>query len=186
MNRTLLLEDHLKHIAARPLEKNQTTLTRFDRNIFWYNQDTVHRQTPSGKKVTYQDHRRVIETAVNMLRKDTQHDIAMCILTHRYFSGYRDDVFAGKGNFLSDYTFIIKKIGMLFNATISRVNSSNIVNQLKDFAKPTLVQINHIVSIVKPVNVPTSALSLSEWASRLNDNAPESTTYQVAGLKLGA
>ena len=186
MDRTLLLEAHLKEVAKRPQRKNEDTITKFNRDIFWYNRDMAKRHTNPSVRVTYEDHRKAVETAVNFFRKDTQHDIAMCILTHRYFSDYRSNALSGAGNFLKDYTFLVKKTGMLFNPTASRIAGSNVSSQLSAYKDPTLVQINHICGAVTPVTPPSDRLSLSEWAKLYNDNAVESTTYQVAGLRLGA
>jgi len=179
------LEKHYKSIAERPQRKFEETITSFDRNIFWYNKDDVNRQVQgTRKKITYEDHRKAIEVAINVLGKSTQHDIAMCILIHRYFTDYRNNVFAGKGDFTSDYSFIVKKVGMLFNADTGRVTPINIASKLKDYTEPTLVQINHIAGTVTEVNTPDTGETLNEWAIRFNKRANESTTYHVAGLSL--
>ena len=138
----LLLEEHSKKISKRPQRKNEETKTSFNRDIFWYDRDEVARQAENtkrtgDKKVTYEDHRKVIETAVNMMQMKTQHDIAMCILTHRFFSNYRANAFQGLGSFNLDYSFIIKKISMMFNPATSNVQPINISNRLKEFTKPT-------------------------------------------------
>jgi len=182
----LELEKHFKTVGSRPQRKNEETLTSFDRDIFWYDKDTKHRQTPSTTKVTYEHHRKAIETAVNFMRKDTQHTIAMCILTHRHFEDYRNSVFSGEGNFTADYSFIVKKVHMLFNPTTSRITTSSISTKLKEFTTPTLVQVNHVVGEVTPVTVPDTGETLNEWAIKFNENANETTTYHVAGLKIGA
>lgn len=181
------LEKHYKNVGLRARRKNEETLTSFDRNIFWYNKDEIFRQQKAVKsKVTYADHRKVIETAVNMMRKDTQHDIAMCILTHRYFEDYRNSVFQGKGNFTLDYSFIIVKVAMLFNPATSTVSKVNIASRLKEYTTPTLVQINHITGTVTKVNTPETSFTLNEWAVKFNEAANESTTYHLAGLAIGA
>jgi hypothetical protein len=185
--RDYLLEQHYKNIAARPQLKDEETLTRYDRNIYYYNRDEVNRQKEATPiKVTYEDHRRVVETAINMMRKDTQHDIAMCILTHRFFANYRASVFAGEGSFNEDYGFLIKKIDMLFNPTTSKVKPINTRSKLAEFTTPTLVQVNHVVGTVTKVNVPHNVKTLNEWATTFNASANSTCTYQIAGLQLGA
>ena len=178
------LEKHYKAIGDRPGRKDEETLTSWDRNIYYYTRD--NRQVKTGDKVTYEDHRKVIEIAINILHKDTQHDIAMCILTHRFFTDYRNKVFAGEGSFIADYSFIIRKVGTLFNPTTSQIITSSIGTKLKEYTTPTLVQINHIVGEVTKVKTPSTSRTLNEWAALFNQGAPESTTYVVAGLKLGA
>ena len=184
------LEQLYKEAAARPARKLEETLTSFDRDAFFYNLDEVSRQADAKSRkgitpFTYEDHRRAVETAVHMMNKDTAHTVVMCILTHRYFTDYRNKVFAGQGTFISDYAFLVKKVGMLFSNTTSRLITVNVSAKLAAFTEPTLVQINHIVGQVKVVNIPTNGESLQELASKLSHGAPESTSYKVAGLKIG-
>lgn len=180
------LEKHFNAVASRPRNKDEDTITTFDRTIFWYDRDDVARQTvPNAKKLTYEDHRKVVETAVNMMQKTTVHDIAMCILTHRYFTDYRASAFGGKGSFNTDYGFLVRKIAMLFNHTTDRVSPSTIHSRLREFTTPTLVQINHIAGIVTEMKAPSAKLTLNEWAVKFNENANESSTYAIAGLRLG-
>ena len=185
------LEEHFKKVATRPRDKNEETLTSFDRNIFWYDRDEVSRQAENSArtgdvKVTYEEHRKAIETAINIMRKTTAHDIAMAILTNRFFSTYRSNAFKGLGSFNLDYAFIIKKIDMIFNPSTSSVKAININSKLQEFTKPTLVQVNHIVGTVTKVKVPEGVKTLNEWAATFNKSANESSTYMVAGLKIGA
>ena len=185
------LEKFFKNIVAeRPQRKNEDTLTSFDRNIFWYDKDELSRQADHAEKhkfdkVTYEDHRKAIETAVNMMRKDTQHSIAMAILTHRFFKDYRAKAFAGEGSFRTDYTFLITKVGMLFNPTTSRVNGIGLLSKLQEYTTPTLVQINHITGDVETVTPPGDKFTLNEWAIKYNQSANESTSYRVVGMKVG-
>ena len=186
------LEVFLKDtVAKRAPRKNEETITRFDRDIFWYDRDELSRQADRAAqvesgRVTYEDHRKTVETAVTMMRKDTQHDIAITILTHRFFKDYRAKVFSGEGSFRLDYTFLVLKAGTLFNAATSRITSSSntITAKLQQFTTPTLVQINHIAGAVNTVTVPDAGLTLNEWAQRLNDSANESTSYRIAGIKV--
>jgi len=181
------LEKYFQNVAKRPPKKFEETLTTFDRNIFWYNRDEIQRQYQNTPlKTTYEDHRKAIEVSVNMMGKTTQHEIAMCILTHRYFSNYRNSVFTGTGDFYQDYSFLVKKISMVFNSNSSRIIHTNINTKLKEFIEPTLVQVNHISGDVTKVALPKTIETLNEWAIKFNENACESTTYHVAGLKLGA
>ena len=182
------LEQFYKSIGDRPPRKNEETLTHFDRAIYWYDKDELSRQADRASantytKITYEDHRKSVETAVNIMRKSTQHEIAMCILTHRFFKDYRAKVFAGEGSFVTDYSFLISKIAMLFNPTTNTIKRVSIASKLKEYTTPTLVQINHISGDVSSVNVP-SCKTLNEWASALNQGAPESTSYRLAGLKI--
>jgi len=186
----LQLEQHFRKAAQRPQRKFEETITTFDRDIFWYDRDEKLRQEEASirngtTKVTYEDHRKAVETAVNMMRKDTQHDIAMCILTHRFFANYRKNAFAGKGGFTHDYSFIIKKVAMLFDHTTERVTGGSYHSKLRDYTKPTLVQINHITGEVTPLTPPSNKFTLQDWAAKYSANAVESTSYQVAGLKIG-
>ena len=176
-------------VAARPQRKFEETITKFDRRIFWYDRDELSRQsdyaeTLTDNKVTYEDHRRAIETAVNLLHANTQHEIAMEILSHRFFKAYRAKVFAGAGSFKHDYSFLIKKIAMVFNANSGRIKPVNINRRLQEFKTPTLVQINHITGDVNVITPPGNKFTLNEWASRYNFGAPPSTTYRLTGLSL--
>jgi len=183
------LEQHYKSIAKRPLRKDEDTITKFDRNIYLYNIDEVPRQQEANERAikqttNYEDHRKVVETAVTMLKQHTQHDIAMTILTHRFFADYRSKTFAGKGNFTIDYTFIIKKVGALFSHNTETVTKSSIAMKLAEYTKPTLVQVNHLAGIVSEVSKLPWNTTLNDQAIKLNFGAPESTSYMVAGLKL--
>lgn len=185
-----LMEFYRDTVAQRPQKKFEETITSWDRDVFLYDRDELSRQADHAEtndfgKITYEDHRRAIETTVNMLRKDTQHSIAMTILTHRFFKDYRAKAFAGEGSFRTDYTFLIKKIGMMFNPDTKRVNTINLVSSLQAFKKPTLVQINHITGDVKAINPPSTKFTLNEWAQRYNVGAPESTSYRLVGLTIG-
>ena len=183
-----LLEQFYKKAAEKPGRKNEETITSFNRDIFWYDRDERYRQVNNTvtNSTSYEDHRKAIETAVNIFRKTTVHEIAMFILTNRYFANYRNNVFSGNGSFNKDYSFLVKKASMLFNATSGRVNHINIADKLKSFSKPTLVQINHITGDITRVSLPRTTETLNEWAIKFNENSCESTTYHVAGLKLGA
>lgn len=182
------LEQFYQRIAERPQRKFEETLTSFNRDIFWYDRSELSRQADkanSNKRITYEDHRKAVETAINMMKAEQPHEIALTILTNRFFAQYRADAFSGEGSFISDYTFIIKKIDMLYNHKHGTVNATNIPSALKAFTEPTLVQINHIAGDVKKVTVPESDFTLNEWAIKFNANAPESTSYRVAGMKVG-
>ena len=179
------LEKFYKESAARPKRKFEETETSFSRDIFWYNRSELSRQADkidSTRRITYEDHRKAVETATNIMKATTQHDIAMAILTHRFFAQYRADVFAGEGTFYTDYAFVIKKIATLFNHTHGKVNTTNIPSALKEFKGPTLVQINHAAGEVTAVKVPESEFTLNEWAIKFNQNAPESTSYRAINL----
>lgn len=190
-NTDIALEKFFKDIVAkRPQRKNEETITSFDRDIFWYNRDELSRQADHAEKndfskITYEDHRKVVETAVNMMCKDTQHSIAMTILTHRFFKDYRAKAFGGKGNFRTDYTFVIKKVGMIFNPTSGRINNISLLSKLQEYTKPTLIQINHITGDVTEVNPPGDKFTLNEWAIKYNASANESTSYRLVGMKVG-
>lgn len=187
-----LLEEYLyKRMTERPPRKHEETVTRWERDIFLYNRDETKRQEEAAlrqgtERVTYENHRVAVETAVNIMKKTTPHDIAMCILTHRFFANYRKNAFAGKSGFVEDYSFILKKIAMLFDMHTTQIKGRNYKSKLMEFTEPTLVQVNHIMGIVSPITVPSSKFTLQEWASRYNAGAPESTSYMVAGLRLGA
>ncbi len=181
-------------VAKRPQRKYEETITTFDRDVFWYDRDELSRQADRAEelgetpRITYEDHRKAIETAVNMMRKDTQHDITMAILTHRFFKDYRARAFAGEGSFRTDYTFLLVKVGMIFNPTTSRVtgnSSMSLASKLTQFEKPTLIQINHITGTVSIINPPGDKFTLNEWALKFNESANESTSYRVAGMKVG-
>jgi len=151
-----------------------------------YDRDDVNRQIPPvDAKATYEDHRKAIGTATVMFRMKTQHDIAMCILTNRFFEAYRNKAFQGLGGFTKDYSFLLKKIGMVHDFQKETVPTLSISAKLATFTTPTVVQINHIVGSVEPVNLP-DALALTEWAKALNSSANESTSYRVVGLELAA
>jgi len=190
MNKDILIEQFFKSIADRKPDKNDETITTFDRNIFWYDRDEVQRQQravdQSGTSpVTYETHRAAVEMAYIILHKTTPHDIAMIILTHRAFANYRKNVFSGKGSFNKDYSYLIKKASTLINPHTSQLINSNVRQKLSSFTTPTLVAINHIVGSVEEVTTPSIDLTLQEWAHRYNAGSPESTTYMVAGLKVG-
>jgi hypothetical protein len=181
------LEKLYKKLASKPPRKDEETITSFNRDIFWYNRTETDRQTNkiSTVKVTYEDHRKAIETAINIMKAETPHEIAMTILTHRFFAQYRADAFSGMGSFYTDYTFLLKKIGTVYNHSTSIINTSTIPAALKNITEPTLVQLNHAVGIMTKVKVPSNNFTLNEWAIKFNKNAPESTTYMVAGMKVG-
>ena len=185
----LQLEQHFKKVAERPRRGLEETNTYFNRDMFWYDRDGVNRQAEqhliNNERVTYDDHRRAIETAILMMGKESKHDIAMCILTHRAFASYRANAFKGEGSFATDFSFIIKKIAALVTNDGLRTFRTSYISQLKEFTEPTLVQINHIAGVVTPVTVASDKFTLNEWAKRYNAGAPESTTYAVAGMKLG-
>lgn len=182
----LQLEKHYKAVGDRPLRKFEETVTSFDRDIFWYNRDKSERSSDITK-TTYEDHRKVVETAINIMGMSTQHDIAVCILTHRFFANYRASIFGKEKNFTTDYTFLVKKIGALFNPATGVIKSSTIHAKLKDFKEPTVVQLNHLAGQVAEVKIkPKEGETLNELAQRLSQGAPASTTYVVAGLKIGA
>lgn len=182
----LMLEEHCKKIAARPQQKFEETLTSYDRDIFMYNRDTSDRTSHTSNNISYEDHRKAIETAVNVMGKHTQHDIAMCLLTHRFFHNYRNSILTDKKDFNKDYAFLIKKIASIFNPTTGQVNRSNIPRALQTYTTPTLVQVNYLAGEVTPVTVPNTSETLNEWAIKFNENAPESTRYMVAGMSIGA
>lgn len=190
MNINAQLEALYRASANKPRSKDDDTITTFNRDVYWYDRDEVQRQqrakaNTGTSKVTYETHRKVVETAVNMMRKSTQHEIALCILTHRYFAEYRKNIFEGAGNFNTDYNYILLKVGSLFDAHNSKIYKSNIASKLAEFNTPTLVAVNHIVGTVEVVTVVSNKFTLNEWATKYNANAPESTTYMVAGLKVG-
>ena len=183
-NIDLLLEQHSKEVGTRPQRKFEETITSFNRDIFYYNRDTSERKSTKSK-TTYEDHRKVIETAINVMGKTTQHDIALCILTHRFFENYRNTVFPAKKDFTADYSFLIRRIGAMFNPTTGQVKTSTIPRSLQAFTKPTLVQVNYLSGGVTKVTVPETGETLNEWAIKFNENAPESTKYMVAGMSIG-
>ena len=182
----LALMAFYESIPNRPKIKYDDTITRFDRDLWFYDRDDINRQSSTTKKVTYEAHIKVIQTAVTMLKVDTQHDIAMMILTHRFFKSYRDDIFSGTGNFYSDYSFLVKKIDMVHNTDTNRVITHSIGNKLQEFKVPTLVQINYIAGTVTKVKTPDTGETLNEWAVKFNLACNSTISYQVAGLSIGA
>lgn len=181
----LQLEQHYKAVGNRPPRKFEETITSWNRDAFWYNRDKSVREI-NNVNTTYEDHRKVIETAINIMGKTTQHDIAMCILTNRFFANYRASVFGKEKNFITDYTFLVKKIGVLFNPTTGTIKSSTIHSKLQEYTEPTVVQLNHLAGRVTDVFIkPKDNETLNELAQRLSQGSPESTTYMVAGMKVG-
>jgi len=180
------LEQLYKTAGSHLQRKGEDTLTSWDRDIYWYDRDEVNRQaaTATTSKVTYEQHRKAVETAVNMMRKSTPHEVAMCILTHRFFTAYRSSLFGGEGNFITDYTAIIKRVGALFNGQAGKLMTISISTKLAEFKVPTLVLVNHISGYVKKVSVPSAKFTLTEWALKYNENCVESSSYIVAGLAL--
>jgi len=187
MNTIYQLEQFFQSIGDRPQHKLEETITTFDRDILYYNVDAIKRQATKAvtlARVTYEDHRKVIEVAVNMLRKETPHAIAMCILTHRFFDSYRTNTFRGEGSFYLDYNFLIQRVSALFSKSTHTLIPAHINRKLAEFTEPALLQINHIVGTVQPVKVPPTSDTLNEWAIKLNMGAPESTTYRYHTLSL--
>jgi hypothetical protein len=182
----LLLEEFLQQASERKVAKGETA-SYFDRDVFMYDRDGVRRQASDAivGRVTYEDHRKAVSTATMLLREDTQHGITMAILTHRFFTDYRNKVFKGEGDFYSDYSYLLVKVATLFNAKKASITPTRIPKELERYTEPTLVQVNHITGTTSEVNVPFG-LTLSEWAQTMNVGAPESTTYGVYGLKLTA
>lgn len=187
MNTMEQLEKLFKEVADRPNRKFDDSITRFDRDIFYYNRDEISRQSESLQnktRVTYENHRKAVETAIVMFKKYIAHDIAMCILTNRFFAPYRDSVFSGEGSFNTDYAFIIRKADAIINNSGAKKTTVSIANRLAEFKTPTLVQVNHLAGIVKTVTVPNTGETLNEWAIKFNHAAPESTSYKIAGLQV--
>jgi len=178
------LEKHYRGAASRPQRKFEETITSFDRTVYFYDRDEVARQadsvsrTPSTERVTYELHRKAIETAATIMHKNTQHGIAMAILTHRFFTAYRNTVFAGRGTFVTDYSFLVTKVGTLFNASKGAVIPSRIATKLTAITVKTLVQINHLHGTIVQMSLPKAKTS-EEWARALNASAPASTVYKV-------
>ena len=86
-----VLEEFYKSIPKRPKDKYDETITTFDRNIYWYNRDNIRRQAKakkSSERLTYEDHRKAVSTAVHILHKQTAHEVAMAILSHRFFEDF--------------------------------------------------------------------------------------------------
>ena len=180
----ILLEQLYKSAADRPQRKFEETITTFNRDIFYYDRDGVNRQLRyDGPAATYEDHRLAVETAVNMQRAGSQHEIALAILSHRHFAEYRAKTFAGLGCFRDDYSFLLLKIGNLFVADTSTIVTSTIANQLGRFTEPTLVQLNHLAGVAEPVILPNDKFSLEHWLRVFSSGAPESITYRVVGEK---
>jgi hypothetical protein len=180
MNRTALLEDHYRSIASRPKDPRDDTITTFNRDIFWYTA-SQHSASPTH---TYEDTRKVIETAVIMFGCKTPHTIAVAILTHRFFKNYRATTFGTDGTFTSDYSFLIKKIGLLYNQSKGTMNPYSIKSKLSEYKEPTLVQINEIAGTVTTVKVPSDKYTLNEWAITYNKNCSSHIRYALAGLQL--
>ncbi len=187
-----ILEQFYKSIADRPKDKNNEVNTFFVRDIYYYDRDEVARQqriaerSETSAPLTYEQHRAAVETAVTLLRVATPHDVALKILSHRFFAQYRTRLFEGEGNFNADYSYLLLKVSTLFDASNTKVIRSNIATKLREFKTPTLVSINHIAGVVETVRVPSDKFTLNEWAQRYSAGAPESTTYAVAGLKVGS
>lgn len=184
----LQLEKLYKKLIAHPPRKDEETLTSFNKSVLWYNRNELARQTSRKTtknlgRITYEDHRKAIETAVHTMHKNTQHDIAVCILTDKFFKDYRTKVFAGKGSFTLDYDFLIVKINILFNTATGCINSINILPKLQSYTEPTLAQINYISGTVTKVTIPSNKFTLNEWAIKYNKNAVESTSYRLLGTK---
>jgi len=170
-------------VAKRPQRKNEETITWWDRQVFWYDKDEVARQSrdvaANPAKVTYEDHRIAVETAVTIFGAKSSHQIAMEILSSRHFRPYRAKAFKGMGTFHNDYSFLIKKIGVLFNHHKAHIIHSSAATKLAAMEGPALVQINHITGSVTKVILPKSSNSLDRWAVLFNSGAPESTTYKA-------
>ena len=178
-----ILEEFYKSIPNRPKDKNDETITTFNRDIFWYDRDNVSRQTFKKEKLTFEDHRKAVSTAVHILHKETPHEVALAILSHRFFEDYRNRLFGGKGNFYHDYSLLIRKISALFNGSNSQfIVINNLNSKLAEYTTPTLVSINHINGDVSEVKNLPPVYSLLEWANKLNAGAVSSTTYRVVGL----
>jgi hypothetical protein len=101
----------------------------------------------------------------------------MEILSHRHFRAYRAKAFGGVGSYKADYSFIIKKISVLFNPHKAHIIRSTAATKLASM-EPGLVQVNHINGAVKAVNPPATK-SLEHWLTMFNSGAPESTTYVI-------
>ena len=175
-------------VAKRPQRKFEETITYFDRDMYLYDKDPSVKEYNLDKvdlsKVPYEEHRKVIETAISILHKRTPRDIAMAILTHRYFKNYRIKVFTKTSTFNNDYSFLLSKINMMFNTSTQSLHKVNISSKLAAFKTPTLVQINHATGTVTQVKVPSNKFTLNEWAQKFNFGAPASTTYGVYGISI--
>lgn len=182
------MEKLLREASAAPRYKGATHTVRFDRDIFYYNKDEVERQKVladriADAKVTYEDHIKAVNTARFMLGKDTAAEIAMAILTHRWFKDYRARAFKGSGSFREDFGFVVSRVGNIVNHRTGAVIKPDIKKRLEEYTEPTLVQINHLANSIEIIQVP-GTLPLQEWASKLNKEASETTTYVVAGRRL--
>ena len=186
--RDLEIEKLLKEMSEKPLHKNATHTVRFDRDIFYYNRDEVERQKmladrQPDAKVTYEDHIKAVKTARFVLGKDTQAEIAMVILSHRFFKDYRAKAFKGTGSFREDFSFIVSRVGNILDHRTTKIIPADIQTKLSGYKDPTLVQVNHLVGTIETVKV-SAALTLQEWANKFNAGASETTTYAVAGRTL--
>lgn len=185
----LAKEKALKEWADQTPSKNQKHTRHFNRDQFYYNLDEIERQaviaarTP-GIRVTYEDHIKAVKTARFVLNKDNQHDIVMCILSHRWFKDYRAKAFKGNGSFKEDFAFVAAKIGNIVDTTATKIIPTDTHEKLAKFTTPTLVQVNHLAGTVQKVKVNTHTSTLQEWAKKFNEGASETTTYIVAGRKL--
>lgn len=179
--RDLEIAKLLKHNPSRAI---LTIDPSFSLAVFLYDKDEVRRQkehVTQGLRITYEDHISVITTARYELKNETSLEIAKAILTHRYFKAYRANTFQGKGSFLKDLQFILQRIGPVYSHKDSKLITKDVTGLVKQFTVPTLVQVNHLASIVSPVTVPNIGKSLEDWAILFNKEAPESTVYVVAG-----
>lgn len=186
--RDLEIEKLLREMSEKPLPKNAKHTVRFDRDIFYYNKDELARQTRlaervEGVKVTYEDHVKVVKEARFMLGKETQAEIAMAILSHRWFKNYRAAAFKGTGSFREDFSFVLSKIGNIVDHRTSKIVPPEVKGKLEAFTKPTLVQVNHLAGTVEVIT-PPAVLTLQEWAVKFNAEASEANTYIVAGRKI--
>lgn len=180
------LEQHLINIAKRPQRKFEETLTSFNRDIFWYSHGVEPGHQQINPKINYETHRKMIETAVTVLKADTPHDIALKLLMHRFFSEYRKSVFIQSGTFTEDFSYMLKKVDLIFNVSTGMIRRVNIQEKLAEYKTPTLVQINHATGTVSKVTVPNMNFTLNEWAIKFNNVANETTSYHIAGLTIGA
>jgi len=182
--RDMQLEAFFKNtVATRPQRKFEETITWWDRRVFWYDKDEVARQArdvaKDNTKVTYEDHRIAVETAVSIFGAKSPHSIAMEILSSRHFRPYRAKAFGGVGTYNNDYSFIIKKISVLFNPHKAHIIRSSAATKLAAMEGPALVQINHITGDVTKVVLPKSTNTIARWEALFNMSAPESTTYKA-------
>lgn len=177
----VLAEELFRRMAERPRRKGEDTITRFDRDIYYFDKDRASRNYSSiadESRVTYEDHRRAVETAVNMLNKRNPYDITMSILFHRFFTDYRSKVFVDEGSFHSDFTYVNYKVSTLFNFETNTVPMFNMSKRLDGIERPALVSVNHATGTVKKLNLP-EINSLKVWAVKLNAASSETTTYLV-------